>query len=1226
MDISVALVLLLSAFNSFSSAKFPSQLIVKDWVDQMQHDLVSLAEKASGVKSFIQIFLDKSTYFTVEENDASQLVENAASNIEKLLGSRSKTLKELATHAEESQKVHQWRNEFADGDIVYYNAKDKQLDPNATEGIKNRIKPEFKEDPPFKRPISYNHTAVHIPTDIYDGSTNVLNELNWTRALEDVFKKNRENDPTLLWQVFGSATGLARYFPASSWVDSNKTPSKIDLYDVRRRPWYIQGAASPKDMLILVDASGSVSGLTLKLIRTSVGEMLETLSDDDYVNVVYFNTDAKNAACFRHLVQANVRNKKILKEAVQNISANGITDYEKGFQFAFTQLSVTNVTRANCNKIIMLFTDGGEERAQGIFETYNKEKKVRIFTFSVGQHNYDKGPIQRMACDNKGYYYEIPSIGAIRINTQEYLNVLGRPMVLEDEKETKKVQWTNVYLDALELGLVITGTVPVFNTTNKKVTKDKNESPRKQNQLILGVMAIDVSLEDIKRLTPRFTLGPNGYYFAIDPNGYVLLHPNLQPKNPKFQEPVTLDFLDAELDSELKVKIRKDMIDLEKGQIKIHTLVKSQDERYIDRGVRTYTFGPVNGTDYSLALVLPEYSSHYIRAKIGDTITQAKFFETMHEENFEEYGHTFIAPSGKSSLKWIPGSGPKGALSYEGREYCKDLKILKNNTQFLMDFIEFIERKHGSNDHRCNVTLINRLLLDAGLTAELVKRWKEQNESGVVARFVATDGGITRVFPSSAGEDWTEKPETYETYDYSFYKRSLDNDIYIFTAPLLNKSGGIMVSRAVDLNIGGAKLKPAVVGVKLGVYAWQERFIEATMSLNCKEEICGCTRNDKHVDCVILDDGGFLLMSNRDTYIEQIGQFFGEIDPILMRNLAATSLYALNKTYDYQSICDPERDSRATSGQRSVHIPTIADILHLGWWASAAAWSILQQLFLSLTLPTFLEAVGVEDDVAEVFSKESCITEQTQYFFDSSNRSYLGALDCGNCSRLYHAQKLVNTNLVFVIVDAAEMCTSCDTRPLRQAEQHSQGPDPCELAQNPRYRKGPDVCFQNNSAEEGSDCGGGSGLTPSLWAVAGGQLLLLWLLDGPRRGGGGKGDQTKKPRDLKIRKGLPMSYFRINSQPPCMPSSKGEKMFLKWPQKVLLTADKEAGQSETTLGERRFHVCRKAIRAEFSVGFPRRLQSATRLALVPQRRSERAGRVHTYETRRARCFPCWVLL
>lgn len=33
---------------------------------------------------------------------------------------------------------------------------------------------------------------------------------------------------------------------------------------------------------------------------------------------------------------------------------------------------------------------------------------------------------------------------------------------------------------------------------------------------------------------------------------------------------------------------------------------------------------------------------------------------------------------------------------------------------------------------------------------------------------------------SSAGEDWTENPETYES---SFYKRTLDNEIYIFTAP-----------------------------------------------------------------------------------------------------------------------------------------------------------------------------------------------------------------------------------------------------------------------------------------------------------------------------------------------------------------------------------------------------------------------------------------------------------
>lgn len=36
-----------------------------------------------------------------------------------------------------------------------------------------------------------------------------------------------------------------------------------------------------------------------------------------------------------------------------------------------------NVSRANCNKIIMLFTDGGEEKAEEIFKRYNSNQAVR---------------------------------------------------------------------------------------------------------------------------------------------------------------------------------------------------------------------------------------------------------------------------------------------------------------------------------------------------------------------------------------------------------------------------------------------------------------------------------------------------------------------------------------------------------------------------------------------------------------------------------------------------------------------------------------------------------------------------------------------------------------------------------------------------------------------------------------------------------------------------------
>uniref|UniRef100_A0A4W5PZI4 Cache domain-containing protein n=1 Tax=Hucho hucho TaxID=62062 RepID=A0A4W5PZI4_9TELE len=135
--------------------------------------------------------------------------------------------------------------------------------------------------------------------------------------------------------------------------------------------------------------------------------------------------------------------------------------------------------------------------------------------------------------------------------------------------------------------------MPVFN-----LTADANS----QTQLVLGVMGVDVAINEIKKKTPTYRLGANGYTYAIDQNGYLLLHPNLQPKIINFREPVTLDFLDAELEDSKKEEIRREMIDGKSGQQKIKTLIKSVDERYIDEAMRTYTWTPVEGTDYRWVL------------------------------------------------------------------------------------------------------------------------------------------------------------------------------------------------------------------------------------------------------------------------------------------------------------------------------------------------------------------------------------------------------------------------------------------------------------------------------------------------------------------------------------------------------------------------------------------------------------------------------------------------
>lgn len=69
--------------------------------------------------------------------------------------------------------------------------------------------------------LNYRESALWCPnsrhTDLvfflFLAATVILNELNWTDALEDVFVENRKEDPSLLWQVFGSATGVTRFYP-----------------------------------------------------------------------------------------------------------------------------------------------------------------------------------------------------------------------------------------------------------------------------------------------------------------------------------------------------------------------------------------------------------------------------------------------------------------------------------------------------------------------------------------------------------------------------------------------------------------------------------------------------------------------------------------------------------------------------------------------------------------------------------------------------------------------------------------------------------------------------------------------------------------------------------------------------------------------------------------------------------------------------------------------------
>jgi voltage-dependent calcium channel alpha-2/delta-3 len=155
--------------------------------------------------------------------------------------------------------------------------------------------------------VNITHSTVHVPTIIYSLSMShrdeekkmksyllfidreILLTANWSYNLNQAFIDNYNQDPELTWQYFCSQTGLYRVWPGHIWEYPEGDIEKLDLFDCRVQNWYIRATSSPRDVIILIDASGSMTGLKKSIAVQTVETILDTLSDDDFVQIIKVN-------------------------------------------------------------------------------------------------------------------------------------------------------------------------------------------------------------------------------------------------------------------------------------------------------------------------------------------------------------------------------------------------------------------------------------------------------------------------------------------------------------------------------------------------------------------------------------------------------------------------------------------------------------------------------------------------------------------------------------------------------------------------------------------------------------------------------------------------------------------------------------------------------------------------------------------------------------------------
>ncbi|GFS40627.1 hypothetical protein NPIL_3371 [Nephila pilipes] len=1034
---------------------FPTREVISKWAESFQERLLVDLDKFTGIKNLEKTY-DDLRRAKLHKVDGLALVHRMSRDITQTLEKKMEALENLVAHAEKEVKTYKYDNSIKLADVNFVKLKEFEDDDRRLV---------YSEK--FRKGVNYSYSGVHIPVEIFEQSPDILNGLQWTSSLDGVFKENAQVDPELKWQYFGSQTGFMRTYPASQWITIPRKPNFPDLYDVRLRNWYVHASTSPKDMLILMDSSGSMHGQTMEIMKIAVKTLLTTLGENDFVNIISFNSTAKWISCFDTLVQANRRNKQILSKSIDGIEDGNMAKLSLGLEFAFKAFAQFRENRtetwagSECNQVIMLFSDGGTEEAWEVLEKYNSDKSVRVFAYAIGPHPVPYATLKEIACSNRGYFTSIQAMGAVRTKIQDYVKVLGRPLVLSG---TRNFEWTNFYLDPMGLGMMTTVTLPVFNRTEIG------------NQSMVGVMGIDVSLQQMLDFEPSYEMGPAGYSFGINHNGYVVFHPDLKTEFEFTDDPPHLDFLDVEIENSAKEELREAMINFETSKRSLTSLLKMPGGKYIVRHHMEYYYTPLNKTSFAIAVVTPTDRNHYLHVEETD-------FEIGFDLSKSEMKGMHLAP-------W---------------KYCHG-KVLKLG---IPDIIKNFSHTLRNKPDSCKTQLLRRLVWDIRKTNDIMHYWQSEEQDGrrlgVVATFVQSEGGLTRIYPPDEAQylEGHTNPSRSILFQRAFY-----GDDYVFIPPensykspsnLSESDAVITVVKSISFARSGITYKPAVVGVMVNPL-WLQPYLLSTPSGPGKVPV-SCSDSD-YIICYLIDDGGFIISTNQADLWAVLGRFLGYVDPVIMGELYEKQIYVRNEDFNYEDRCKKEK--KVSAGFRTSAIPFHSTIsaLKIGWLFDFTAWSHLKYWFVSIFSLFKLPKSEALPEFYELSNETTCNTHEAQYYWGRWGRSNSGDIFCNNCTRHYSLAKVGQMNALLLVTEKPCITWSCDVPPLLQEKEEVEKTESSTCDRPLRRRRRPDRCYSYSQDENSSECGAvGSLALPHLALIV--ELLCLMLVTKTMHADGG---------------------------------------------------------------------------------------------------------------------------
>ncbi|XP_076125331.1 inter-alpha-trypsin inhibitor heavy chain H3-like [Alosa pseudoharengus] len=239
-------------------------------------------------------------------------------------------------------------------------------------------------------------------------------------------------------------------------------------------------ARIPKNVVFIIDQSGSMRGKKIAQTRGALLKILDDLAEDDYFGLILFNRDV--SPWKRELLQATQTNLEMAKQFVKGITDHGATDINaavlKGVEM------IQQHPRNGSASILILLTDGdptsGETNQGKIQSNVRKAigKKFPLYCLGFGfDVNFEF--LQKMAQENSGLARRIYEDSDAALQLKGFYEEVATPLLTSVQMNytgaTNLTQTTfSYYYNGSEIvvaGKILENNIDDFNTDVIAISK-----------------------------------------------------------------------------------------------------------------------------------------------------------------------------------------------------------------------------------------------------------------------------------------------------------------------------------------------------------------------------------------------------------------------------------------------------------------------------------------------------------------------------------------------------------------------------------------------------------------------------------------------------------------------------------------------------------------------------------------------------------------------------------